>query len=135
MVELTDFCQRPPNLSTAVIPGLGPGRFQPLVPAGNDSAKLISCNRKLLDLGINGTINIPQIVAISDQSTGKSFLIEKISGIHVLKSSGLSTKCPIAINLNNTQHSSAARSCKIVSSKDTSIRQVNAAKESIQQIL
>lgn len=87
--------------------------FQPPLLGGDDSVRLMQCNRKLQDLGINDTINVPQVVAIGDQSTGKSSLIEKISGIHVPKDSGLCTKCPIAINLNNTKHSTAQWSCKV----------------------
>lgn len=68
---------------------------------GADAQSLILCNQKLQELGIDETINLPRIVVIGDQSTGKSSLIEAISQIKVPTASNLCTRCPIAINLTS----------------------------------
>lgn len=80
---------------------------------GVTAQKIISCNQKLQELGINDTIDLARIVVIGDQSTGKSSLIEAISGIVVPKASGLCTKCPIAINLSNASDPSISWHCTV----------------------
>lgn len=95
----------------AVVPTFGD---QSLVPVlGQEAQKLISCNQKLQELGINDTIRLPRIVVIGDQSTGKSSLIEAISTIKVPKSANLCTRCPIAINLTSDPSSSPSWRCTV----------------------
>jgi len=87
---------------------------QCLVPVlGQEAQKLISCNQKLQELGINDTIRLPRIVVSGDQSTGKSSLIEAISTIKVPKSANLCTRCPIAINLTSDPSSSPSWRCTV----------------------
>lgn len=80
---------------------------------GDGAQRLIACNQKLQELGIDDTIKLPRIVVIGDQSTGKSSLIEAISTIKVPKAANLCTKCPIAINLTNGQLPTSPWQCTI----------------------
>ncbi|KAK5946769.1 hypothetical protein PMZ80_000912 [Knufia obscura] len=80
---------------------------------GDEAQRLISCNQKLQELGIDDTIKLPRIVVIGDQSTGKSSLIEAISTIKVPKDTNLCTKCPIAINLTNGSTPSSPWRCTV----------------------
>lgn len=80
---------------------------------GEAAQALIACNQKLQELGIDRTIKLPRIVVVGDQSTGKSSLIESISTIEVPKASGLCTKCPIAINLSNSQDPKVPWKCTV----------------------
>ena len=45
------------------------------------------------------TLRIPQICAVGDQSSGKSALMEAISGIPFPQSTGTCTKCPIVVDM------------------------------------
>lgn len=76
-----------------------------------DSINLISHDmrtlvRKIQDLrhlGIEDSkITLPKICVVGDQSTGKSSLIEGMSEIKVPRSSGTCTRCPMEINLSES---------------------------------
>jgi interferon-induced GTP-binding protein Mx1 len=56
---------------------------------------------ELLKLGIeDNELPIPQIAVFGDQSSGKSSLLESISGIPFPKGTGLVTKCPTRISMS-----------------------------------
>jgi interferon-induced GTP-binding protein Mx1 len=55
----------------------------------------------LQTLGIDEELPIPQIVVFGDQSSGKSSLLESISGIPFPKGTGLVTRCPTRISMSN----------------------------------
>ncbi|KAL8904890.1 MAG: hypothetical protein Q9171_006880 [Xanthocarpia ochracea] len=60
--------------------------------------------QNLRDLGVEELVlPLPKIVVLGDQSTGKSSLIEGISGIKVPRSSGTCTRCPLEINLTPSE--------------------------------
>lgn len=66
-----------------------------------DIEELVKGVRNLSHLGIeNNNIELPKICVVGDQSTGKSSLIESISGIKVPRSTGTCTRCPMEINLS-----------------------------------
>lgn len=76
-----------------------------------DSINLISRDMKTLvrkiqdlyHLGIEDSkIALPKICVVGDQSTGKSSLIEGMSEIKVPRSSGTCTRCPMEINLSES---------------------------------
>jgi interferon-induced GTP-binding protein Mx len=46
--------------------------------------------------------SFPSIVVVGDQSSGKSTLLEAISGVNLPKSDGLTTRCPLIISLRGT---------------------------------
>ncbi|KAI2402087.1 hypothetical protein LOZ67_000843 [Ophidiomyces ophidiicola] len=79
----------------------------------NETIDLISQDMKLMvkkiqdlrHLGIeNSGLPLPKIVVVGDQSTGKSSLIEGISEIKVPRSSGCCTRCPLEINLSESDN-------------------------------
>lgn len=86
----------------------------------NQSIKQLSISMKtmvkkiqdLRHLGIeNSKLPLPKIVVVGDQSTGKSSLIEGISEIKVPRSAGCCTRCPLEINLSE---SDSAWSCRVL---------------------
>lgn len=65
---------------------------------------LIKRIQDLSRLGIeDSNIALPKICVVGDQSTGKSSLIESISEINVPRSSGTCTRCPMEINLSQSE--------------------------------
>jgi GTP-binding protein EngB required for normal cell division len=65
-----------------------------------DMKGLIKKIQDLRNLGIeDSNIALPKICVVGDQSTGKSSLIEAISEIKVPRSEGTCTRCPLEINL------------------------------------
>lgn len=46
--------------------------------------------------------NLPEIVVVGDQSSGKSSVLESISRISLPKGEGMVTRCPLKIQLRNT---------------------------------
>jgi len=72
-----------------------------LIPLlGPPSEDMINCNQKLKELGIENTIQLPEICVIGDQSAGKSSLIQALSEIKVPRAAGCCTQCPLQINLS-----------------------------------
>ena len=89
-------------------------------PSQLESIKLMAQNMKTLmgkiqdlqHLGIEDSkIALPRICVIGDQSTGKSSLIEAMSEIKVPRSAGTCTRCPLEINLSETEDK---WSCKVI---------------------
>ena len=60
----------------------------------------------LQTLGIEEDLPIPQIAVFGDQSSGKSSLLESISGIPFPKGTGLVTKCPTRITMSKCEDDS-----------------------------
>ncbi|KAJ5225604.1 hypothetical protein N7468_006829 [Penicillium chermesinum] len=68
-----------------------------------DIETLVKKVQNLSHLGIeDNNITLPKICVVGDQSTGKSSLIESISGIKVPRSTGTCTRCPMEINLSES---------------------------------
>lgn len=88
-----------------------PGPILP--PFVVEDEEMISVNRKLKELGIEQTIELPQICVIGDQSTGKSSLIEALSMIKVPRAAGCCTHCPLEVNLIKAEDRSQAWNCKV----------------------
>lgn len=67
---------------------------------GQGMKALVTLVQNLRELGVEDLVlPLPKICVLGDQSTGKSSLIEGISGIKVPRSSGCCTRCPLEINL------------------------------------
>lgn len=64
--------------------------------------KSIDCIDKLREFGLTRYISLPQIAVLGDQSSGKSSVLESISGIKFPRSSGLCTRFPTAIQMRNS---------------------------------
>ncbi|KAL8994852.1 MAG: hypothetical protein Q9169_005299 [Polycauliona sp. 2 TL-2023] len=64
--------------------------------------------QNLRDLGVEELVlPLPKVVVLGDQSTGKSSLIEGISGIKVPRSTGTCTRCPFEVNLTTSEAGSS----------------------------
>ena len=75
--------------------------------------EMVNVNQKLKELGIEQTIQLPQICVIGDQSTGKSSLIEALSMIKVPRDAACCTRCPLEVNLIKPEDTSQPWSCKV----------------------
>ena len=53
--------------------------------------------------GAEGDLQLPQITVIGDQSSGKSSLLEALTGFPFPVKSGITTKCPIVVHTRKTQ--------------------------------
>ena len=74
--------------------------------------QMVHTVQKLRHLGVEDLVlPLPKIVVVGDQSTGKSSLIEGMSGIKVPRKTGTCTRCPLEIELSDKPN--AAWSCKI----------------------
>lgn len=49
----------------------------------------------------DGQLELPQICVIGDQSAGKSSLLASISGIPFPEGTGMCTRCPIVVRMDN----------------------------------
>ena len=52
-------------------------------------------------------IDLPSIVVVGDQNSGKSSVLESLSGVALPRSDGLVTRVPLILKLRHAQHSSA----------------------------
>ena len=57
---------------------------------------------ELSSLRLEGTLSVPQIAAVGDQSSGKSSVLEALSGVALPRGTGLVTRCPIRLILRKT---------------------------------
>ncbi|KAJ5548229.1 hypothetical protein N7513_005463 [Penicillium frequentans] len=73
---------------------------------------LVKKVQNLSQLGIeDNQIALPKACVVGDQSTGKSSLIEAISGIRVPRSAGTCTRCPMEIVLRESEPDQPWRCC------------------------
>ena len=70
---------------------------------------LIDANEKLRRLQLQG-FDFPRIVVIGDQSAGKSSVLEAISGVQLLRGTGVVTRAPIELRLSNSQETTCQAS-------------------------
>ncbi|KIM37374.1 hypothetical protein M413DRAFT_448441 [Hebeloma cylindrosporum] len=61
--------------------------------------------RDLLALGAKTIFDLPRVVVIGGQSSGKSSLVEAVSGINVPRDSGTCTRCPMECNMSSNAQS------------------------------
>ena len=59
--------------------------------------------REVLGTANEVPISLPTIVVIGDQSSGKSSVLESVSGINLPKGGGCVTKCPLIMQLRTTE--------------------------------
>uniref|UniRef100_W5UEM0 Interferon-induced GTP-binding protein Mx n=1 Tax=Ictalurus punctatus TaxID=7998 RepID=W5UEM0_ICTPU len=58
---------------------------------------------KLRTLGVEKDLNLPAIAVIGDQSSGKSSVLEALSGVALPRGTGIVTRCPLVLKLNRTE--------------------------------
>ncbi|KAI5370698.1 putative dynamin stalk domain, dynamin, GTPase domain, GTPase effector domain-containing protein [Septoria linicola] len=86
----------------------------PLYLFGRKGRELIQGINKLDCLGIDTTLpSLPKVVAVGDQSAGKSSIIEAMSDITLPRSEGTCTRCPFQITTHATQDGDLRWSCTI----------------------
>ncbi|XP_067897321.1 interferon-induced GTP-binding protein Mx3-like [Heterodontus francisci] len=54
-------------------------------------------------LGVDKDLGLPAIAVIGDQSSGKSSVLEALSGISLPRGSGIVTRCPLELKLKNVK--------------------------------
>ncbi|KAK2871630.1 hypothetical protein FQN49_002983 [Arthroderma sp. PD_2] len=95
----------------------------PSLQDANVSIDILSQNMKavvkkiqdLRHLGIeNHGLPLPKIVVVGDQSVGKSSLIEGMSEIKVPRSAGCCTRCPLEINLSESDSPDSPWTCRVL---------------------
>lgn len=67
---------------------------QPLV------RQVLDANDHLRSIGLGTEFDFPSIVAIGDQSAGKSSVLEAVSGVQLLRGSGVVTRAPVELRLD-----------------------------------
>ncbi|KAJ8005561.1 hypothetical protein DPEC_G00119220 [Dallia pectoralis] len=67
---------------------------------------LINLIDDMRSLGIGEELNLPTIVVVGDQSSGKSSVLEALSGVALPRGTGIVTRCPLLLQLCNDQHTS-----------------------------
>ncbi|OJJ45477.1 hypothetical protein ASPZODRAFT_99591 [Penicilliopsis zonata CBS 506.65] len=106
----------PGSPSGAVNPGHGPTN-ESLDIISQDMKTLVKKIQDLRHLGIEDSkIALPKICVVGDQSTGKSSLIEGMSEIQVPRSAGTCTRCPMEINLSESD-ANQPWTCRIIISR------------------
>ncbi|XP_054830379.1 interferon-induced GTP-binding protein Mx1-like [Eublepharis macularius] len=55
-------------------------------------------------LGVEKDLALPAIAVIGDQSSGKSSVLEALSGVALPRGSGIVTRCPLALKLKKTRY-------------------------------
>ena len=66
---------------------------------------------ELRSMGVDKDVPIPQIAVMGDQSSGKSSVLEALSGISFPRGTGLVTRCPTQVNMTCGTTWSAKISC------------------------
>ncbi|XP_020384629.1 interferon-induced GTP-binding protein Mx3 [Rhincodon typus] len=59
----------------------------------------------LRKLGVDKDLNLPAIAVIGDQSSGKSSVLEALSGVSLPRGSGIVTRCPLELKLKKAKGS------------------------------
>ncbi|KJA20646.1 hypothetical protein HYPSUDRAFT_42960 [Hypholoma sublateritium FD-334 SS-4] len=62
---------------------------------------LMALYKSLLELGAKTIFDLPRVVVIGGQSSGKSSLVEAVSGIDVPRDSGTCTRCPMVCTMSS----------------------------------
>ncbi|KAL8948932.1 MAG: hypothetical protein Q9222_004919 [Ikaeria aurantiellina] len=86
---------------------------------GQGMKALVTVVQDLSHLGVEDLVlPLPKICVLGDQSTGKSSLIEGISGIKVPRNVGTCTRCPLEINLTTDRNAGSVWECSIYLAKN-----------------
>lgn len=83
-----------------VAPKNGPSGFQGL--QSHASLKRLSLISNLRTRGVGDHINLPQLIVSGDQSTGKSSVLEGITGLPFPRRDGLCTRFATEITMEHT---------------------------------
>ncbi|KIM36796.1 hypothetical protein M413DRAFT_13760 [Hebeloma cylindrosporum] len=83
------------NTSTSVSIGLSN-------PQLTHNRQLLEVTNKLQNTGVSNDLDVPQITVVGQQSSGKSSLIEAMSGVPFPRDKGTCTRCPMECRLSRS---------------------------------
>ena len=91
----------------AVVSSNSPGRHMSALSAEYDRQvrPFIDLVDSLRNSGVDQDLNLPSIAVIGDQSTGKSSVLEAISGVHLPRGQGMMTKCALELRMKRGETS------------------------------
>ncbi|KAI9155433.1 NADH-cytochrome b5 reductase 2 [Paramyrothecium foliicola] len=92
----------PPSMEAALLKTINPENL-----SSSKHLQLLNSIDKLRSQGIDHYISLPQIIVCGDQSSGKSSVLEAISGVPFPVKSSLCTRFPIELVLRKTAHKGA----------------------------
>ncbi|XP_072513003.1 interferon-induced GTP-binding protein Mx3-like, partial [Salminus brasiliensis] len=69
----------------------------------NEVRPFIELIDSLRVIGIDKDLNLPSIAVVGDQSSGKSSVLEAISGVALPRGSGIVTRCPLELKLRKKE--------------------------------
>eukprot|EP00758_Cryptobia_borreli_P011818 Tbor_TRINITY_DN5693_c1_g1::TRINITY_DN5693_c1_g1_i8::g.9265::m.9265/K14754/MX1; interferon-induced GTP-binding protein Mx1 len=69
---------------------------------------------ELRSMGVDKHVTLPQIAVMGDQSSGKSSVLEALSGIAFPRGAGLVTRCPTQVNMRSGSTWKATISCPAI---------------------
>ena len=72
-----------------------------MIGKDTEYVKILEKIKEIRPLISSYKIQLPQIVVIGDQSSGKSSVLESLTGIKFPVNSGICTRCPIIVNCKN----------------------------------
>uniref|UniRef100_A0A0W0FIH9 Uncharacterized protein n=1 Tax=Moniliophthora roreri TaxID=221103 RepID=A0A0W0FIH9_MONRR len=95
----------PPIPVSAVLDQEGTAEPQPSqvsqIAASDYAKRTIQLNKQIASLGAGFEFDFPRVAVVGAQSSGKSSLVEAISGINVPRDSGTCTRCPMECSMIN----------------------------------
>ncbi|KAJ4377960.1 hypothetical protein N0V83_000790 [Neocucurbitaria cava] len=101
------------------LPQLQPPATSGIDALGKYVKEAISTINRLEKLGLQKLrIPLPKCIVLGEQSTGKSSVIEAISGIKTPRSEGTTTKCPLFIKLEPSEDPNAPWSAQVTLRRD-----------------
>ena len=72
-----------------------------MIGNNNEYVKILEKIKVIRPLIRGYNLQLPQIVVIGDQSSGKSSVLESLTGIKFPVNAGICTRCPIIVNCKN----------------------------------
>ena len=72
-----------------------------MIGKDTEYVKILEKIKEIRPLISGYNLQLPQIVVIGDQSSGKSSVLESLTGIKFSVNSGICTRCPIIVNCKN----------------------------------
>ncbi|KAM7208314.1 P-loop containing nucleoside triphosphate hydrolase protein [Naviculisporaceae sp. PSN 640] len=86
---------------------------------GQDLKEGIDALAEIQSRGISHVANLPELVLVGDQSSGKSSLMSAIAGLSLPRSSGTCTRCPLHIRISRAPE----WSCRVFLKEDYEFQQ------------
>ena len=72
-----------------------------MIGKNTEYVKILEKIKEIRPLISGYNLQLPQIVVIGDQSSGKSSVLESLTGIKFPVNAGICTRCPIIVNCKN----------------------------------